>query len=66
MTDVAAEQLVTVKEYAAWVGRHPNSVYRAIKRGTFRRFPIDRLGRNIHIRVPTWMLQRQVRAARRI
>ena len=47
-----AEVLLTVKEYAALFRRHEQTIWRRIRRGTFKKFPIERDGRNILIRVP--------------
>jgi hypothetical protein len=52
------EALVTVKEFAAVFRRHPNSVYRSIRLERFTRFPIERTGRSILIRVPTHLMRR--------
>lgn len=47
-----AEVLLTVKEYAALFRRHEQTIWRRIRQGTFTKFPIERDGRNILIRVP--------------
>lgn len=53
----APEQLLTVKEYAALFRKHPGSVYRAIRQGTFKR-PVEYDGRSLLIRVSTALLAR--------
>jgi hypothetical protein len=52
------QQLLTVKEFASVWRQHPNSVYRSIRQARFDRFPIERNGRSILIRVPTGLLRR--------
>lgn len=47
-----AEVLLTVREYAALFRRHEQTIWRRIRRGTFTKFPIERDGRTILIRVP--------------
>lgn len=55
---VPPEELVTVKEFAAVFRQHPNSVYRSIRLERFTRFPIERTGRSLLIRVPTHLIRR--------
>lgn len=57
-TETALEQLLTVREFARIFRRHPQTVYRRIRLGTFRRFPVERDGRSLLIRVPTSAIER--------
>jgi hypothetical protein len=42
--------LLTVKEYAALIGKHPDTVRHNIRRGGFR-WPIERDSHHAHIRI---------------
>jgi IS30 family transposase len=42
--------LLTIKEYAALVGKHPDTVRHNIRRGRFR-WPVERDSAHAHIRI---------------
>lgn len=59
------EALLTVKEYAALFRKHPHSVYRRIRSGAFTKYPIERDGRSVLIRVPADLIARLRRGGSR-
>jgi hypothetical protein len=64
MNDRPADELLTVKEYAALFRRHPQTIYRAIYCARLR-YPVERpTGGNLLIRVPSALVERlRARAA---